>query len=522
MRERRAPDRADFRGSGATGTQAGTGMIRAATSFYDFLVRIGEALMAGYGRIVPKMPAGWILFALIVFLMTFPLIVIRSYHFDEGLTISFALDLYDGGNPWYEPHFFGIRFVERPQLLGWIIGLISWPFGEVHQVVARLPTVLALYGGALLIHYLLKDYVSRAGAIFGALCFLFAPAVLIKVVTAESDVPLSAVSFAAFVVWWRGYREGRNELWRWAAIGLLLGLTALFKGPQPSAFFAVGIGLFLALRREWAALPGYVLAGAISLSMVVPWYLVVYDSGDTATWARFMRLDQDPAFGEYFAEKAKFAIDTFVSLLPGSLAAVVGFIGFRRFWPETADRSSARELFIALLFFAAAGTLAVTLWPGGKTRYLFAALPAIAAMAGLVYDRAATGWRRLFVRTAFGILVALVVYQAVWNWIVSPVFYERFADNRISAGRVEEAVKANPAPMYVAYRIGDTMFPYLDFPVRFKIWPELQQVEAPAWVLVPTPRLEAYLAARPDLVAGDRREMIVKGQSLTLIRLDPR
>ncbi len=46
---------------------------------------------------------------------------------------------------------FNLRWVERPTLLSWIIAAISAPFGSVSQVTARLPIVLFLLAGCLLI-----------------------------------------------------------------------------------------------------------------------------------------------------------------------------------------------------------------------------------------------------------------------------------------------------------------------------------------------------------------------------------
>ena len=61
---------------------------------------------------------------------------------------------------WLTPHMFNERFVERPTLLLWIIAAISLPFRSVSQFTARLPIILALLGGCLLIYSLLR----RVGA----------------------------------------------------------------------------------------------------------------------------------------------------------------------------------------------------------------------------------------------------------------------------------------------------------------------------------------------------------------------
>ena len=138
----------------------------------------------------------------LVFVCVFPLLFIRSYHFEEGLTVALAKGALTD-QPWYVPSLFGYRWVERPVMLSWIIAALSAPFGEVHQIIARLPTVLGLLAGAIAIAAFLDGRVSRLAGLFGAAAFVLSPVILQKVITAESDLILSVTQFAAFVVWWR-------------------------------------------------------------------------------------------------------------------------------------------------------------------------------------------------------------------------------------------------------------------------------------------------------------------------------
>ena len=87
-----------------------------------------------------------VLLALVVFAMAFPLISIRGFHYEEGLTAALAKDALSG-SPWYVPDLFGARWVERPVLQSWIVAAISWPLGGVTQFTTRLPGVVALYAG---------------------------------------------------------------------------------------------------------------------------------------------------------------------------------------------------------------------------------------------------------------------------------------------------------------------------------------------------------------------------------------
>ena len=62
---------------------------------------------------------------------------------------------------WLTPHLYNVRFVERPTLQSWIIEAISAPFGDVNQIAARLPSVLFLLFGCVLIYVLLRRVAAR-------------------------------------------------------------------------------------------------------------------------------------------------------------------------------------------------------------------------------------------------------------------------------------------------------------------------------------------------------------------------
>ena len=71
--------------------------------------------------------------ALVVAAIVFPLISIRAYHYEEGLTAALARDALSG-SPWYVPDLFGARWIERPVMQSWLAAAISWPFGGVSQI----------------------------------------------------------------------------------------------------------------------------------------------------------------------------------------------------------------------------------------------------------------------------------------------------------------------------------------------------------------------------------------------------
>ena len=476
-------------------------------------VRIERVL----GPVCRMIPRDEIFLGLVVAAIVFPLIAIRAYHFEEGLTAALARDTLSG-SPWYVPDLFGARWVERPVLQSWIVAAISWPLGGVSQISVRLPTVAALFAGALLIWHLVQPRVSRPAALVAALCFLFSPAVLQKAVTAEADILLSVFEFAAFVVWWRGYEAGRIGVARWFAVGLLLAATALCKGPQPATFFALGVGAFILVRRDWKQLPGYALAGAISVGLLASWYVAVYRAADVATLLQYMRLSREEPIFDYLIYRLNFAT-ILLAFLPGLLIAAPALFDWARRRAPADIGPADRTLFLALVLYAIIPVVALAVWPGSATRYATPALLAIAAIAGLCLDRLIA--RRVeLARLSLAILAGLIAYQFVWGWIAAPLYADRFGKTRIEARIVEAATRARPYTIFAPLRLDDAVLAYLDRPVQYLQRKQLVALPAPAYLLAERQTAEMIGKARPDLAIV--LHATIEGGSLGLYELMPR
>ena len=137
-----------------------------------------------------------------------PLVFFRGYNSDEGLAVVIARTALEDGY-WLSTHIFNVRFVERPTLLSWIIAGVSEPFGNVSQIAARVPVVLFLLLGCLLVYALLRKVSAGVpAALLGVALFLACPLVMRSYVMVTADMPLAVLLFLAFVLWWDGYAGG--------------------------------------------------------------------------------------------------------------------------------------------------------------------------------------------------------------------------------------------------------------------------------------------------------------------------
>ncbi len=83
-------------------------------------------------------------------LMTVPRIFIRGTHYEEGTTIGLARGAFHDSH-WISPSLYGVRFVERPVLVSWLLGAVGLLTDNLEVWVARLPAALSILAGALLV-----------------------------------------------------------------------------------------------------------------------------------------------------------------------------------------------------------------------------------------------------------------------------------------------------------------------------------------------------------------------------------
>lgn len=422
--------------------------------------------------------------------LTWPLLIWRGFHGDEGLAVTAARSALEDGH-WITPYLYNTRFVERPTLLSWMIAAVSSPFGSVSQFTARLPVIVFLLAGCWLIFALLRRVsASVPAALLGALLFLACPIVQRAYALATADMVLAVLLFIAFIVWWDGYHAGRISIGRWSAIGGVLALAGLMKGPQPVAYFALGIGLFILITRSWRQLPGFILAGVICVIPIAAWYGYVYSPGDEGNWAAFMRFK--PAAPLSNPVEAIFHL--FSETMPAALLAIAFFVSIRLYGSERLQPGFLK----ATLCYGLAATVAVLFWPGGSTtRYFFPLIPPMCVLAGLGYD-AFMKKEPLAVlpglATGFGILV----YAFVYSDIATPLLPRLSRSAQLDAARIAEMVKAVPAPIFRSEDTGLNVFALVPGRIRSENLDALKSIPAPAWIAVQPKWAQALIAARPN------------------------
>ena len=421
--------------------------------------------------------------------LTVPLIFFRGYNSDEGLAVIIARSAVEDGY-WLNTHTFNIRFVERPTLLSWIIAAVSEPFGQVSQVAARLPATLFLLLGCLLIYALLRRVAASVpAALLGVALFLACPLVMRSYVMVTADMPLAVLLFLAFVLWWEGYASGSTSFGRWIAIGLVLALAGLMKGPQPVSYFPLGVGLFVLGSRSWRQIPGLILAGIVCVIPLAAWYGAVYAQGDEAQWAAFMRLRPVALLPGPIVASYNLVTETLPAmLLAGAFVIERGFRG----------KSFGHPGFLpALACYALAASVIILFWPGGSTpRYFFPMVLPLCVLGALGYESLGTRRPRI-VAPVLLLTACLLVYAFAYS-VASPFFPARFRHTQIEAARLTELVQMQPASIYATDATALNVLPYVPGRIIFASPGDLATVSAPAWMVLPFTQADALLSQRPS------------------------
>ena len=445
-------------------------------------------------------PICWLV--LLWLLLTIPGMFIRSAHYEEGATIGLARGAFEDGH-WMAPHLYGMRFVERPVLVSWGLAAAAKLTGRMDLWTARLPAVTSILAGTCLIYWLVRRYSTARAAVFGGCGFLVSPMILQKIVTAEPDTVVSMLLFAALLTWWTGFERGRTSAIRWLVIGLILGIAALLKGPQPLGYFFLGLTAYLVLRREWLEL-GKLAATAIMPALTIAaWYIAVFQPGDLQLWLSHSRLGAIPTPASYLWRVVRVCLFIAIQSLPAILFAIPLATG--RWRRETGKTG---ELITLLLLYTGVCTLVLVLWPGANGRYAMPGLLGLAACAGLAFERVRLTNPLMF-RSGIFIALALATYGITVNCVAMPAFPDRFRKMALEGRLVATVIGNDRQPVYVsAESMNRNLLVYLRSPVRLVSLGNMPDLAPPFWAIVSGRDEKIYRTARPDIAVKTRLDLM--------------
>lgn len=449
-------------------------------------------LMRDFLRLETAPVSAWILIAALWLLMALPALGLRGAHYEEGTVIALARGALEDGN-WLAPYRYGVRFVERPVLLSWMTAAVGSVTGGVRIEAARIIHLLFLLGGGLIVFHLVRTQASKAAGLFGVLCWFGCSMVAQKFITAEPDVMMSVLLFAAFTIWWKGEAAGHISPQRWLVTGLVLTAAALTKGPQPLAYFIFGVGAYLLLKQRWSQLPGFIAANALAIGICAGWYWLIRRPEDAHEWMRHSHLTDQLTLWQWSKIHLDFLGSIIVEWLPGSLLLAPVMVSLVR---KPANRDS--DLLLALTLYALLCTLALLVWPGiVSSRYAMPANLALAVLAGRVFDTWRVSRPKL-IAFSLTFVTAVATYVLVLGWLVMPVLPGLFDKQRATARTINAIREAVPGTLFASDITANyNTLVYVSGNIRVVLVKDLRKLTAPALALLTPDEVADFTRTSP-------------------------
>jgi 4-amino-4-deoxy-L-arabinose transferase-like glycosyltransferase len=392
---------------------------------------------------------------------------------NESLRAILAAEVLRSGD-WIVPRLYGEPILTKPPGMYIAIALVSWPFGEVTEVTARLPSAIAASFTVFLFYWYFKRQLGKLAGYLAAIILTTSWMWLDKAPSAEIDMLQVAWVSAAILFFLRavegeerlgspalsdpltpaplprpssscthlgleGRRRGQSHrsrlhlvgFWWWQASLLCVAGGLLTKWTAPAFFYGMAIP-FLMWRRQVRLLwkPNHLLAALVGASLCFAWAgLVIRDVGweifyRTVSREALMRLS--PAHHDRPYPWTEVLAHPFVLLganLPWSVCALATlWPGFNGLWDERGKR-----LIQAMHCWIWPNLLFWTLVPDHASRHSMPLCPGISGLAAIAWLAWMTGklsWRlpRLRPRTLLAEFVVIwILVKIAFVSVVVPL-----------------------------------------------------------------------------------------------------
>ena len=392
------------------------------------------ALIAALLRPAERRWSALIVLAALCGMMFFYGLDVGELYRTESLRAIIGRGFLESGN-WLVPTLYGQPLLTKPPGMYAAIAAASWPFGEVTEWTARLPSALAATAVVFLFYWYAGRQLGRLGGLVAAAVTPCTFLWLEKASAAEIDMLQVAWVSAALVFFFRA-TEGESpprRAWGWWLAALLCvaggGLTKWTAG----VFFYAAAVPFLLWRRQLRLLvsPQHLLAALAGAGICLAWVAAVvqqvgWETFWSSVWAEALpRLSHKHHLGDnQLLESLAHPFKLLLVNLPWSGFALLTLTpGFLACWDER-----GRRLVQAFHCWAWPNIFVWSVLPDHATRHSFPLFPGITGLAALVWFAYLSGrlpqrWARLhtmYTLLALGLFGVLALAGGISGVVLLP------------------------------------------------------------------------------------------------------
>ena len=341
------------------------------------------------------------------------------------------------------------------------------------------------------------------------------PVVAPKFINSEPDIVLSTLLFAAFCAWWQGTIGKSMTPLRWLSIGILISLAGLTKGPQPVAYFTLGVGAYILLKQR-DQIPAFIVANLSAGLIIGGWYALVYQSNDIELWKAHSRLSNTTPSLETVRDHLDFVKSLAIEFLPGTILIGPAVMIAVRTW------DTRHDLLLAAILYSVTCTLVLVFWPGGvAARYAMPATMTLAVICGLMFEY----WRHSHPRVIVSALVVTyLIFGAllVRGWVAMPFWPHLFQESQIAGKAIAAALQQRSGPLYVVGNSTEhNMLVYVRGPISAVTLDDLAALNTSAIAVLLPEEARDLAQKKPGLRLVNGADIISQRRPYRIVEIQP-
>lgn len=172
---------------------------------------------------------------------------------------------------WLTLHVNGEPYMEKPPLLFWAMAIISYPFGDVSETTARIPSILFGIITVLLTYSLAKRLYGPRIALWSGVILITCLRFWWQARSAQTDMALTGCLTAALYAFWR-WHEGRRTAWLMAFYGAVA--AAVFAKGPPGVILPLLFAFTFYWRRREERRQMHLLWGVLAIAALISLWLI--------------------------------------------------------------------------------------------------------------------------------------------------------------------------------------------------------------------------------------------------------